>query len=225
MLITLERILAIALPHKSVHWVTREKVKIRIGIVVLFALSLALPRFLSVYVTSNPHPKDVFSLQSWPYTMEPTSMEHFWYRQMKGYFNAVDYWIPLPLLLIGNLIIYWKILEFAKKRETLSVGHRKEINAAKILIPVVATLFFCNIGSFLHYFTMKRWELMYREGFVAQFLSMTVNSAVNLPIYYWKLSSFRKAFINYFSGNRDRSISVSMSNDVLRSQAKQTSTL
>lgn len=70
-----------------------------------------------------------------------------------------------------------------------------------MFLPVVALLFICNIVPFVHYALLYGGNI-YGETELATMLSFTINSAVNLPIYYLKGSSFRKEtkllFSSYF---------------------------
>lgn len=81
--------------------------------------------------------------------------------------------------------------QFEKRRKELNIKHRKDIRAAKMFLPVVVVLFICNIPPIVHYCCIFV-GYVYRELYLGMLLAFTVNSAVNLPIYYLKGSSFRK---------------------------------
>lgn len=69
--------------------------------------------------------------------------------------------------------------------------HKKDIRAAQMFLPVVIILFLCNIIPIIHYYFVYN-KVVYKELLLGIFFSYVVNSAVNLPIYYSRGSSFRK---------------------------------
>ncbi|ODM99857.1 FMRFamide receptor [Orchesella cincta] len=102
----------------------------------------------------------------------------------------------LSLLVLGIAILLsiprfssWKIN--LKKRE-LQVTRRKDVRAVQVFIPVIIFHFLCTIVPISHYMVMKFNQVIYREQNLAMLFSLTVNSSVNLPIYYLRASTFRK---------------------------------
>lgn len=61
-----------------------------------------------------------------------------------------------------------------------------------MFIPVVAVLFMCNLEPILHYVCLHSMKVYYRELVLAMALSIVLNAAANLPIYYARGPSFRK---------------------------------
>lgn len=70
------------------------------------------------------------------------------------------------------------------------MGQRKEIRAVKMFFPVVIVLFLCNIEPIVHYAFIVS-GVAYRELDMGMRLSFAFNSAVNLPIYYYRGTGFR----------------------------------
>lgn len=191
-LITAERYIVIAFPITSNTWFTKAKTKCLILSVFIFAILMAIPRFMSYQVVSSDHLKDIPSMSSFDYIVLGTAWEYFWYVKMAGFFDKIDFWVPLPILLILNVLIYIEIRKFASKRKAMNIKQAKDIRAAKMFVPVVIVLFLCNIVPYVHYYLIIVEHYIYREGFLGVCLSIAINSAVNLPIYYFKGSGFRK---------------------------------
>lgn len=83
-----------------------------------------------------------------------------------------------------------QIRRFASKRQDMKVGQRKEIRAVKMFFPVVVVLFLCNIIPYIHY-GLIRSGVIYRELQMSMYASFALNSAANLPIYYYKGPGFK----------------------------------
>lgn len=191
-LITLERYLIIAFPTRTRTWFTARNTKFLIAGVYFFtSVFLAFPRYTAFKIVPNDFGRHIPSLKSWSHIMVSTSLTHFWYKTMGGYYSKIDYFVPLPLLLFLNLLVFIEIRKFAMRRKEMNVRQEKEIRAVKMFIPVVVVLFLCNIEPYLHYYHIIKDGIVYREHFLGVFLSVAVNSSVNLPIYYFKGSSFR----------------------------------
>lgn len=198
-LITAERYLVIAFPIRSSTWFTKPKTKFMILLVYIFAIIMALPRFMSYQVVKSDTMHDIPSMRSFDYIVLGTKWEYFWYVQTGGFFDKIDFWVPLPLLLFLNILVYIEIRKFASKRKAMNMKQAKDIRAAKMFVPVVFVLFLCNIEPYVHYYYIVAEAYVYREHFLGVFLSIAVNSAVNLPIYYFKGSSFRKELRGLFA--------------------------
>lgn len=61
-----------------------------------------------------------------------------------------------------------------------------------MFLPVVIVLFLCNIEPIVNYFCIFNYFIVYKELYMGMLLSFSANSAVNLPIYYFGGSSFKK---------------------------------
>lgn len=198
-LITLERYLVISCPQRSLGWFTVSKTKMYILCVYVFALLMGLPRFLSLFVMENDISPDIPCLGNQKYLILATSMRDFWFHHMKTFYDKIDFWVLLPLLLFLNILLFLEVRKFAKRRKELNIKQIKEIKAVKMFVPVVIVLFVCNIEPFAHYYNIAVRGKIFREQYLADLLSITVNSSVNLPIYYFKGSSFKSHLKDLFS--------------------------
>ncbi|CAL8103650.1 unnamed protein product [Orchesella dallaii] len=191
-LITIERFLVVSMPTRAPSWFTTGKCKLFSVGVLVFSFLMAFPRYSSVYISTNHIGRNINSTRELDYIFLPSIFNKFWYVTMKGFFDQIDFWVPLPLLLLLNALLYLQIRKFARNRKNLNVKQQKDISAAKMFVPVVIVLFLCNIEPILHYYYIKTGGVLYREHLFGIRFSMAVNSAANLPIYYFKGSSFRK---------------------------------
>ncbi|CAL8103647.1 unnamed protein product [Orchesella dallaii] len=191
-LIAIERLLVVALPFRAPNWLTTGKCKMFSVGVLLFSFLMAFPRYSSLYISTNNVGRNIKSTKELDYIILPSIYNGFWYVTLKGFFNTIDFWLPLPLLLLLNALLYLQIRKFTRNRKNLNVKQRKDISAAKMFVPVVIVLCLCNIEPILFYFYFVKRRVLYREHHFGIRFSMAVNSAVNLPIYYFKGSSFRK---------------------------------
>lgn len=60
-----------------------------------------------------------------------------------------------------------------------------------MFLPVVLVYFLTNIGPIVNYIMIQFTKTVYRELVLILFVSIAVNSAVNLPIYYMTSATFR----------------------------------
>ncbi|CAL8103656.1 unnamed protein product [Orchesella dallaii] len=201
-LITVERFLVITFPMRSSTWFTVRKTKLYAVGIFIFAAFNAIPRFTSFVI----HPieryhiaRDIPSLKGLDYVVLSTVLEEFWYRTTGAFFDQIDFWFPLPTLLFFHFLLFIQIRKFSRRRKTMNMKEKKDIRALKMFIPVVFVLFLCNIEPYVHYYYIRIGGYVYREHFVGVLLSIAVNSAVNLPIYYFKGSSFRNEVRGLFS--------------------------
>lgn len=65
-----------------------------------------------------------------------------------------------------------------------------------MFVPVVVVLFLCNLTPVSLFVVLVIQGKFYREMFLGMYLSTAFNSAVNLPIYYARGSSFREEIRN-----------------------------
>jgi len=201
-LITVERFLVITFPIKTSNWFTVGKTKLYVFGIFIFAAFMAIPRFTSFAIDPIERyniARDIPSLEGLDYVVQSTSLEEFWYKSAGGFFDQIDFWVPLPTLLFFHILLFVQIRKFSKRRKELNMKTRKDIRAIKMFVPVVFVLFLCNIEPYVHYYYIRIGGFVYREHFIGVLLSIAVNSAVNLPIYYFKGGSFRKEVRSLFS--------------------------
>ncbi|CAL8084115.1 unnamed protein product [Orchesella dallaii] len=204
-LITFHNYLVIAFPLLSKTCSALRNTKVMAFAVLILSLCLAVPRFSSMYVTQNPYREngglDIPSLRNFSYIIESTDLNTFWYGRLKGLHYQLDTWLPLPLLILFNLLSFYSVHKMNKRMRELSVN-RKDIQAITIFLPVVLVLCASQIGSFIFYFLIHFHKINYRETYSMHCLSVAVNSSINFPIYYFRSSNFRrevKAMFSQFS--------------------------
>lgn len=208
-MITLERYLIIAFPARSRTWFTPKNAKFMIAaIYICTTVFLAFPRYSSIKIVPNDFGSNIPSLKSWSYLMMTTPLYQFWYHTMGAYFVKVDFWVPLPTLLFLNFLIYLEVRKFARKRREMNMKQEREIRAARMFVPIVGVLFLCNIEPFMYQYFIVKDKVAYRDMAIGIFLSVAVNSSVNMPIYYLKGSNFRNEVKELFMSSKKRLLSL-----------------
>lgn len=111
LLIAVERYLVVAFPLRCSNWFTIRRSRFFILSVVIFSLMMAIPRYSSTYVTENLLCKFVPNMEHLEYIIVTTSLEWYtlWYKRLKGFFNVIDFLVPLPLLLLINALTYYEV--------------------------------------------------------------------------------------------------------------------
>ncbi len=107
-LITIERYLMITIPFKAKLWFTPRATKIMAFSVLVLAILINYPRFVAYGAEPNEF-RDIPSLEGLEYVFRPTSQGKFWYKTMKGAHNWIDYWLPLPIILVFNLLSFFEV--------------------------------------------------------------------------------------------------------------------
>lgn len=108
-LIALERYVVITFPYKAGMWFTHKRVLFSIFSVTIFSVTMGIPRFSSTYVSENKFSKNISAVKDMEYIIVGTKLGEFWYVTVKGFFNQIDYWVPLPVLLVLNGLIYKEV--------------------------------------------------------------------------------------------------------------------
>ncbi|CAL8075548.1 unnamed protein product [Orchesella dallaii] len=193
-LITILNYISIAFPLTSVQWFTARRTKLLVLSSFLLSLCLGIPRYLSVFVGENHLKEEQFNvsrLNEFPNILKPTQFSRFFYGTLNGVHNQIDYWAPLPLLMIFILLSYWNVRKINKRRKDLNFNQKNDIQAVTMFLPVVIALFVCNISPIVYYSFMHFKGIIYREMFAMVCLSAALNSSLNFPIYYFRASNFR----------------------------------
>lgn len=68
---------------------------------------------------------------------------------------------------------------------------RREIQAVRMFLPVVIVLVVLNTAPISMFIMVHFFRILYREVYMTTILSITLNSALNFPIYYSRGSSFQ----------------------------------
>lgn len=107
-LITIERFLIITFPFKANAWFTLRNTKILAFIGFLIASLLNFPRFLGYSVEYNEN-QDISSIQDLEWVLKATTIGKFSYGTLFGLHNQIDFWAPLPIIALFNLMSLWKV--------------------------------------------------------------------------------------------------------------------
>ncbi|CAL8070594.1 unnamed protein product [Orchesella dallaii] len=191
-LITIERYLVIAFPMELGTWFTAIKTKALTAAVTLLAILVNIPRLSGIIITKNDEGgKNLASLHDLDCIIVETKLNNFWYETCFAIHHKIDVYLPFPLLIVYNFLLFMEIRKFSKKRLALQMNksRMREIRAAKMFLPVAVVL----VISLLYVFVILT-DISYREFAMLLGLTVVVNAAANLPIYYAMSpgSSFRK---------------------------------
>lgn len=85
-----------------------------------------------------------------------------------------------------------QIRKITAQRKHLMQTQQKDINTARMLFPVVFVFLLCYTCPISVFLTVRLKFVAYREMMLIMYLSYAINSAVNLPIYCLKGSSFKR---------------------------------
>jgi len=192
MLITTERYLKIAFPIQSQNWIIGRRTKFFAFLMLLLAIFVTIPRITSVYVASNKLYKDVPSMTHFSHVILTTPQNEFWYKTLGSVHVLIDFWVPLPYLLVLNFLSLKEIWELGKRRKELNMRQRKDMQAVQMFLPVISVLLCCNMVPIVHFVVLQYFGIIYNEFHMMTILSMAVNAAVNFPIYYFRAASFKK---------------------------------
>lgn len=107
--ITLERYFVVAHPLKTMNLFSVKRTRFIVIGVLIFAFLMAFPRYSSMSIGENKFKQEVESVKDLEYMITGTKLTKFWYVDMKGFFDQIDFWAPLPLLLIFNALIYYHV--------------------------------------------------------------------------------------------------------------------
>ncbi|CAL8083825.1 unnamed protein product [Orchesella dallaii] len=191
MLITTERYVKIAFPIHSQNWIIGRRTQGFALAMVLLAIFVTIPRISSVYVAPNVLYKDVPSMNHFSYVILTTSQNEFWYSTLKSVHVLIDFWLPLPFLLILNLLSFREVFKLGKRRKEMNLKQRNDIQAVQMFLPVITVLLCCNMVPITHFVVLQYFGIIYNEFHMTTILSMAVNSSVNFPIYYYRAEKFK----------------------------------
>ncbi|OXA57874.1 FMRFamide receptor isoform X2 [Folsomia candida] len=178
LVISMERFLAVSWPFHAAQWFTMTTTKILICSVALFTVCVKLP-MLVLYMATEENPALVTAVNILDVTFE--------------------FAIPLPLVVVVNCIVIYKIRRQANLGSSGS-GERAS-KATKILLGIVS-IYIPNIilGGLVFHFTLNYPELDNTPtsySLLATFrLLLTINSASNFVIYCVFGRDFRQAVGN-----------------------------
>ncbi len=106
--IIIERYLVISFPFKFGKWFTSKRTKIITIIAILLPVLLGLIRLPCFKIVPNTMNSNITSVQQWKYIIVSTSLYELVYLKF-GYIGILEFWIPFPLLLIFNGLVYYHV--------------------------------------------------------------------------------------------------------------------
>ncbi|ODM95686.1 FMRFamide receptor [Orchesella cincta] len=194
LLITVERFLVIAFPLRSRTWFTPVKTAWLAFGVSSTSVILNVPRFLNYKVTYNGYlgEDEILGVRDFEYLVRTTDAYTLFYRTMGNAHGQIDFWMPLPILSLFNILSFIQARKLTKRRENINRVQRKEIEALRLFLPVVIVLFATNVAPFVHFIVIRFCKTLYRELSTAMMFSIAINSSVNFHLYYNQNLTFKK---------------------------------
>lgn len=113
-LIAFERYMVVSRPVKAAIYITPARVRMAVICTAIFAVLMGIPRFTSTYVSVNIIRHNVSTAQDMDYLVMDTQLGKFWHETLSGIVSQIDYWLPLPLLLLLNGLIYREVNTISK---------------------------------------------------------------------------------------------------------------
>lgn len=96
-------------------------------------------------------------------------------------------------------LFFWsKVRKANLRHEELSSGFKRDVHNARMFLAVVAVLLLCHIFPAIHYVLFFGGNI-YAEMQSGSIFMSTINSAINMPIYYSRDSSFRRETNSLFA--------------------------
>ncbi|CAL8145618.1 unnamed protein product [Orchesella dallaii] len=192
MMITIERFLIIKFPLLARVWFTARKTTLLVYGTLLGIAILNIPRFICYQVEQNRYKEEsIASIQKYEHLITATRLHILFYDDMHDAHTKIDFWLPLPILILFNLLSYAHMKEANQQRKKMNVEQKNEIQALNIFLPVVVVLFVTNIVPIIFYVSLVITRNWYRELSIAVGLAIAVNSASNFFIYFYRGSNFR----------------------------------
>ncbi|CAL8083980.1 unnamed protein product [Orchesella dallaii] len=194
LLITTERFCIIAFPFRCKTWFTSFKTKLLTVGVLLVSIILNVPRFINFEVTYNSYIGEnaIASVGDYEYLVRTTAGYDLFYRTLGNFHGQIDFWGPLPILLLFNALSFIQARKITRRRKGLNRARRREIEGLRLFLPVVVALFATNLAPFIHFVVIYFTKTLYRELSTAMMFSIAINAAVNFHLYYYQNSRFKK---------------------------------
>jgi len=163
---------------------------------LLSATLINIPRVGSSYVDTteyNDAAIEFKSLKNLEYiSFVRIDWKIFWYETMYKIHDQFDFILPLVCLITLNILSYRNVKQVKKARNVLTSNQTKEIRPAKMFLPVVSFLLFCNFGVILAFVMVYRNNVLFRELYLACIWWNALNSSANFVIYYSRAKAFRQ---------------------------------
>ncbi len=81
--------------------------------------------------------------------------------------------------------------DISKERLQLNINQQKELQVARMFIPVVVMALLCNVWILVTFISTYVTKTFYREIWIGLMLVYQVNSSINFFIYYIRGKDFR----------------------------------
>lgn len=110
-LIAFERYIVVSNPVKAAIYITPVRVRVAVIFTGIFSLLIGLPQLLSMYVDVRITKLEVSTAQDIKDLVIDTPLGSIWREanQTIPIVNQIDYWLPFPLLLLFNGLIYREV--------------------------------------------------------------------------------------------------------------------
>lgn len=197
-LVAIERLLVVSHPFPFKMWMTRNRGLFLIVIWLAIILTINCPWWLNValeknlYVESFPNTE----LAKFPFIFTETWFAKHVYVKVMPWDTFVDHFLPVPVLLILNGLLFYKIRKAEKRRELLTKSQNREINAARMFSKVATILFICNFCGIAHLIITQCLGTFHHEFMYFIYISMSSSSCINFFIYYKTSKYFKEKFKN-----------------------------
>lgn len=87
-----------------------------------------------------------------------------------------------------------KIYNWNKRRQSLTVSHVREVNAAKMFSIVALALFSCHTFNIIDFMVTEATNNVYRELLLITIMAVGINASVNSFVYYAFGKDYRERF-------------------------------
>ncbi len=87
---------------------------------------------------------------------------------------------------------FLKVRQLSKRRKEMNVHTKRDMRAVEMFLPVAVVYFITHLIPIIRFMIITVTNTDYRELYMVFYISITVNSIVHLPIYYFKNSAFKK---------------------------------
>ncbi|CAL8132868.1 unnamed protein product [Orchesella dallaii] len=203
-LVTIERYFSIISPVKTKEWLTVWRSRFGLIAILIFSFLINLPWMCKstvvendVYGWSNSNDTFPSTLSEFPYFIKRNKYAKMLNKNVQESLLGMNYFVPFPLLLILNGLLFKSIHTWTVSRPTLSGKQKRAINATKMFSFVVFILLSTHFVSCVVFIMSRFYNLVYRELMLVQSLCVVFGAAVNFLVYYMFGRGFRLEFWRY----------------------------
>lgn len=202
-LVALERLLVVAYPLHFKTWMTRSRGLFIVTLWIVIIVTINSPWWLNTSLEKNPyvHKFPETDLTKFPYIFTDTWFAKNIYTKIIPWDTFADIFLPLPILLVINGLLYYQIYRANKNRTNLTRSQHREVNAARMFSKVATILFVCNACGIVHLVVTQSLGVFHHELMYLIYISMTGNSCINFFIYYSTSKYFKEKFKQLLGSN------------------------